>query len=63
MEFLRSRLKAPELTFRIEIDKTKASEAPKRRKPLTPREKYKLMLETNPNIRDLQKRFGLRPDE
>jgi DNA polymerase III subunit gamma/tau len=63
MEFLREELKTPRLTLSIERDKSKVPEAPPRKKILTPREKYKIMLETNPQIAELQKRFGLKPDE
>ncbi len=61
VDFLRSRLRASNLLLRIEVDE----ELRKKRQPktvLSPRDIYKLMLEDNPHISDLQKRFDLHPD-
>ncbi len=63
MEYLRTELRAPQLTMRIEIDEALRPPEPKRTKPLTPKEKYLLMREANPAVDDLRKRFDLRPDE
>lgn len=63
MEFLRNRLKHPELSLRIEIDPSMVVEPPKRQKPLNAKDKYRLMNEVNPQIRELITRFGMRPDE
>lgn len=62
---LRNTFKRPELALRIEIDeaKVKANALPKKRKPLTIKEKYYAMQEVNPLVRDIITRFGLKPDE
>ncbi|NUQ26569.1 MAG: DNA polymerase III subunit gamma/tau [Saprospiraceae bacterium] len=62
--FLRQELDISDLNISIARDeKLAAVEAPKRAKPLTVKERFLLMSETNPNVRELQKRFDLRPDE
>ncbi|MBL7793839.1 MAG: hypothetical protein JNK77_16040, partial [Saprospiraceae bacterium] len=62
--FLRQELDIADLNISIARDeKLAAVEAPKRAKPLTVKERFLLMSETNPNVRELQKRFDLRPDE
>lgn len=63
MDFLRHTLKRPDLILTINIDKTKAPELPKKQKPLTAKEKFLVMEGINPLVRDLYKRFNLRPDE
>lgn len=63
MEFMRSQLRHSELSMRIEIDPTKVVEPPKKQKPLNAKDKYRLMNEINPQIRELITRFGMRPDE
>lgn len=63
MDYLRSQLKHPELSLRIEIDSSMVVEPPKRQKPLNAKDKYRLMNEVNPQIRELITRFGMRPDE
>lgn len=63
MDYLRSQLKHPELSLRIEIDPSMVVEPPKRQKPLNAKDKYRLMNEVNPQIRELITRFGMRPDE
>lgn len=63
MDYLRKELRHPELSLRIEIDPSMVVEPPKRQKPLDAKDKYRLMNEVNPQIRDLIKRFGMRPDE
>lgn len=63
MDFLREQLNAPTLSITIERDESKAPEPVKRAKPLTAKEKFLLMSETNPLVREVQKRFDLRPDE
>lgn len=62
MEFLRASIKMPNLILQVVVDRSKAPEAPKRQKPLTPKEKFLKMRETNPAIQELQKRFDLRVD-
>lgn len=63
MDFLREALKRQDLILTIHIDKSKAPEAPKKQKPLTAKEKFLVMERSNPLVRDLYKRFNLRPDE
>lgn len=63
MDFLREQLNNPTLSITIERDESRAPEPIKRAKPLTAKEKFLLMSETNPLVRDVQKRFDLRPDE
>ena len=63
MDFLRQELQRPDLILTIKIDKSKAPEAPKKQKPLTAKEKFLTMEKVNPLVRDLYKRFNLRPDE
>lgn len=62
---LRNKFKRPELALRIQIDeaKVKANALPKKRKPLTIKEKYYAMQEVNPLVRDIIMRFDLKPDE
>lgn len=63
MDFLRAKLQHPELSLRIAIDPSLVVEPPKRQKPLNAKDKYRLMNEVNPQIRELITRFGMRPDE
>lgn len=64
MEFLRKNLKAPNLTMRIEVNKSKiATETPKKKRILSPKETFLQMEAINPNLRALQRAFDLRPDE
>ncbi len=63
-ETLRQKLKAPDLMLRVEVDATMRKEEVKLKpKTLNAREKYQMMVEQNPAVKDLVKRFGLRPDE
>lgn len=63
--YLREVLNAPKLAVDILIDKTNVPEPEKPKQPqfLTARDKYKLMRELNPMVDELQKRFGLYPEE
>lgn len=63
MDFLRQELNRPDIILTINIDKSKAPEVPKKQKPLTAKEKFLVMEGINPLVRDLYKRFDLRPDE
>ncbi|HMQ49573.1 MAG TPA: DNA polymerase III subunit gamma/tau [Saprospiraceae bacterium] len=64
MEFLRQKLQAPNLAMTIEIDKSKiATEVPKKKRILSPKETFLQMESVNPNIRALQRAFDLRPEE
>jgi DNA polymerase-3 subunit gamma/tau len=63
-ETLRLKLKAPHLMLKVEVDATMRKEEVKLKpKTLNAREKYQMMVEQNPAVKDLVKRFGLRPDE
>ena len=64
MDFLRARLKAPQLLMSLHVDKSKGPEPPPKPKRLmSSKEKYLEMRETNPLLQEMQKRFDLRPDE
>lgn len=64
MDFLRQTLKRNDLALVIELDENRKAPAPRKRaKPLTPKEKFILMREANPQINDLRKRLDLWPDE
>lgn len=63
-ETLRRQLKAPDLMLKVEVDASMRKEEVKvKPKTLNAREKYQMMVEQNPAVKDLVKRFGLRPDE
>jgi DNA polymerase-3 subunit gamma/tau len=63
--YLRENLNAPDLALEIIIDKTNIPEPEKPKQPqfLSARDKYKLMRELNPMVDELQKRFGLYPED
>jgi hypothetical protein len=63
--YLREHLNAPELGIDIIIDKINIPEPEKPKQPqfLSARDKYKLMRDINPMVDELQKRFGLFPEE
>ncbi|MEM9847079.1 MAG: DNA polymerase III subunit gamma/tau [Bacteroidota bacterium] len=65
LEKLRTLFKRPQLAIEIKVDESRAikKEDSKRKRVLTPREKYKLMLEANPLVKDLVNRFDLTVDE
>ncbi|MFN7115578.1 MAG: DNA polymerase III subunit gamma/tau [Saprospiraceae bacterium] len=61
---LRQHFNLSKLTFSVKRGEKKPDTAPpKYQKPLTAKEKYLKMRETNPVLQDLQKRFDLRPEE
>ncbi len=60
--FIRRYFNEPELAFTIKRVE-KPTTATKIQKPLTAKEKYLKMRDTNPALQELQKRFDLRPDE
>ena len=62
MDFLREQLKNKALTLTIEVDKSLAPPAPKKKEILTPKQIYLKMGEENPLLHDLRKKFDLRPD-
>jgi len=62
MDFLRNAFQTNRLVLNIEIDESKAPKTPKRKKPMTDKEKFLKMAEVNPVVREVQKRFDLRPD-
>jgi len=62
--FLRTKLKAPDLMLMIEIDSTlRKEEVIERPKIMNAKEKYLFMRDQNPAVDELRKRFDLRPDE
>ncbi|MEM6699358.1 MAG: DNA polymerase III subunit gamma/tau [Bacteroidota bacterium] len=65
LEQLRSKFNRPSLAVKIRTDETlvQKSDAPKRKRVLTPKEKYAQMLAVNPVIKDLVDRFELVVDE
>jgi len=64
MEHLRRHFKLLQLTFAIQkTEKIPGAAPPKYQKPLTAREKFIKMRQTNSAVQELQKRFDLRPEE
>ena len=65
MDSLREQLHDNELILRMEIDPTMAPvvEAPKVNRLLTVKEKYEKMVEENPMVREIRKRFDLKMDK
>lgn len=65
LEKLRAIFNRPSLVIEIKVDENRAAknDTSKRKKVLTPKEKYLLMLEENPLVKDLIKRFDLTLDE
>lgn len=65
LEQLRSQFNRPGLAIEIRIDETLVpkTDTPKRKRILTPKEKYAQMLTANPVIKDLVDRFDLVVDE
>ena len=63
-ETLRKQLMAPDQMLKVDVDSSLRKEEVKLKpKTLNAREKYQMMAEQNPAVKDLVKRFGLRPDE
>lgn len=64
MDYLRKALHDPSLGWEIRIDeeKRKAKAPPPKKKPLTPREKFIQMKETNPLVAKMQEKLDLMPD-
>ncbi len=64
MDFIRKEVGRSDLMMQLVRDETLVKKAPpKPKKMLNAKEKYLLMNETNPKVRDLIDRFGLRPDD
>lgn len=63
MDELRAYFNEPKLALKVLLDKSKAPELPKRKKPLTNKERLKVLHQKNPLIKDVWMRFGLRFDE
>ena len=64
MDFIRKEVGRGDLMMKLIRDETLVKKAPpKPKKMLNAKEKYLLMNETNPKVRDLIDRFGLRPDD
>lgn len=64
MDFIRKEVGRSDLMMKLIRDETLVKKAPpKPKKMLNAKEKYLLMNETNPKVRDLIDRFGLRPDD
>ncbi|HPQ98571.1 MAG: DNA polymerase III subunit gamma/tau [Lewinellaceae bacterium] len=63
VQYIRDRVGLPSLQMEIFIDPDRAPEdQDQKRKILTNKEKFDLMVETNPNIKTLQEKFTLRID-
>ncbi|MCB0655712.1 MAG: DNA polymerase III subunit gamma/tau [Saprospiraceae bacterium] len=63
VQYIRDRVGIPSLQMEIYIDPDRAPEdMDQKRKMLTNKEKFDLMVDTNPAIKDLQERFSLRID-
>jgi DNA polymerase-3 subunit gamma/tau len=65
MDFIRTSLKHPKLILGIEIDASKApvTTKPKPTQLSTPAEKYNKVIEINPKVEELRKRFDLKLDK
>ncbi|MEZ5040783.1 MAG: DNA polymerase III subunit gamma/tau [Saprospiraceae bacterium] len=64
MDFIRKQVGHHDLVMNLIRDESMVKkEPPKRRKNLNAKEKYLLMNESNPQVRALIDRFGLRPDD
>ena len=65
MNFIRISLKHPKLILKIEIDATKTpvDNKPKSTKLSSPAEKYNKIIEINPMVEELRKRFDLKMDK
>lgn len=65
MNFIRTSLKHPKLILKIEIDATKTpvDNKPKPTKLSSPAEKYNKIIELNPMVEELRKRFDLKMDK
>ena len=65
MNFIRTSLKHPKLILGIEVDATKApvTTKPKPTQLSTPAEKYNKVIEINPKVEELRKRFDLKLDK
>ncbi len=63
MDFLRRKFGDDAITLSVELDKSKAPKAPRRKEVLTPKQIYQKKGETNPLLHELRKRFDLRPDQ
>lgn len=62
MPHLREVFGRPELTWRIEIEKSESEGAPAKPRPLSNKEKLLLLYDRNPLVKDLTSRLGLRFD-
>ena len=64
MDFIRKQVGRSDLIMKIQKDESLVQKAaPKPKKMLNAKEKFLLMNETNPKVRELIDRFGLRPDD
>jgi len=65
MNFIRTSLKHPKLVLDVEIDASKVpvNNKPKPTKLSTPAEKYNKVVEMNPKVEELRKRFDLKLDK
>ena len=63
VQLLRTEFALPELKFNIAIDPSKIQNKPKKQKPVTDKEKLRQMYESNPEVKTLTERFGLRFDD
>ncbi len=63
VDHLRTTFGKKDLMFKVEVDKSKAPAAPKRKVPLTDKEKLRKLYEQNNLVKKLADRFGLRIDD
>ena len=63
LDFLKEKLQTSSLHLSYKLDKTLAPAAQAPKKPLTDMEKFKLLYEQNPLVKEIQERFDLRFDE
>ena len=63
MQLMRTEFAKPDLKFEVRIDPTKVKDTPKSARPITDKEKLRQMYESNPEVKNLTQRFGLRFDD
>ena len=60
---IKAELNCPALVITVELDAALAPKEPEKKKALGPREKYQALLDVNPEVDNLRRRFGLELDE
>ena len=63
MDFLRKELKRPILNRKLSVDKSKLTDAPERKKPMSDKDRLLRMNELNPLVETILKKFDMKFDE